>query len=111
MVQRRQKLEPASRSSVESWVRKFSEQTKAFLRSRGILVERFLVTDWQAHEDPTWRQYVIGLTIRAKSEQAMQVWDEINIELAKAIKAEPKPFRPLLQERVSIAVNWTNDSF
>ncbi|MSQ13792.1 MAG: hypothetical protein EXR47_06665 [Dehalococcoidia bacterium] len=108
MALKSRELKLARQSSVAVWARRHLAEARAFLKSRDILIVRTLITDWQAYEDPTWRQYVMELTVRATPSKAMQIWDELNEELAKAIKAEPDSFRLILQEKVSLAVKWTN---
>lgn len=84
----------------------FASYATEILRRKGIETTDTKIRDWQAIDDASWKQCILSLTVRATSDVALLVWDELAAELQKFIATQPKDARLLLESSLSLDVGW-----
>ena len=84
----------------------FASYVKEILKLKGSAITETRIRNWQAIEDTSWKQCILDLTVKAKSDIALMIWDELAEELQKFIAGQPEVIRPLLENNLSLDVKW-----
>ncbi len=101
-----QDLEQLTWDRCREVLRAFANYAKEILNLKEIVVTDTRIRKWQAIDDSNWKQYVLDITVKAESQLALNIWDELTEELQKFINTQPELIRPFIEDKLSLDVKW-----
>jgi len=84
----------------------FFEICRPIIQSSNTELQDYSIRNWQAIDDPDWKQTILDIAIKADSNTAIALWDKLLEELEKYINSLPDLINTYVNDVISINVRW-----
>ncbi|MFH1769773.1 MAG: hypothetical protein ABH833_03860 [Parcubacteria group bacterium] len=94
-------------TDINHWVLgNFLDICRPIIKSNDIELLDYDIRNWQAIDDPNWKQTILNIEIKADPDTAMKLWDQLIEELERYINSLPDLINNYVRDIIAVDVRW-----